>query len=178
MSCCTFGLPYGPNRSPDTQKEREAAQNNLGRVIEDYRKRFSSFAPSAPESYSHEISKVVQTLLPAWLQFRNTFVPLKKEREKGGVRVMSTDKTTQAKQAAMEALQKINAVEGFDPSALAVEYTDLNSAGGGDKRLPVMTQIGWFRLKYPEGRIAGLRCAGEGLLCGHGPGLSPLFRSG
>ncbi len=69
---------------------------------------------------------------------------------------MSTDKTTQAKQAAMEALQKINAVEGFDPSALAVEYTDLNSAGGGDKRLrlPVMAQIGWFRLKYPEGRIA------------------------
>ena len=56
----------------------------------------------------------------------------------------------------MEALQKINAVEGFDPSALAVEYTDLNSAGGSDKRLrlPVMAQIGWFRLKYPEGRIA------------------------
>ena len=69
---------------------------------------------------------------------------------------MSTDKTTQVKQAAMEALQKINAVEGFDPSALAVEYTDLNSAGGNDKRLrlPVMAQIGWFRLKYPEGRIA------------------------
>ena len=69
---------------------------------------------------------------------------------------MSTDKTTQAKQAAMEALQKINAVDGFDPSALAVEYTDLNSTSGGDKRLrlPVMAQIGWFRLKYPEGRIA------------------------
>ena len=32
----------------------------------------------------------------------------------------------------MEALQKINAVEGFDPSALAVEYADLNSSGGGD----------------------------------------------
>lgn len=41
---------------------------------------------------------------------------------------MSTDKTIQAKQAAMEALQKINAVEGFDPSALAVEYADLNSS--------------------------------------------------
>lgn len=67
---------------------------------------------------------------------------------------MSTD-NTKAKQAAMEALQKINAVEGFDPSALAVEYTDLNSAGGSEKRLrlPVLVQIGWFRLKYPEGRI-------------------------
>lgn len=75
---------------------------------------------------------------------------------------MSTD-NMKAKQAAMEALQKINAVEGFDPSALAVEYTDLNSANGGEKRLrlPVMAQIGWFRLKYPEGRIAVSVTAGK-----------------
>lgn len=72
---------YGPNRGPDTQKEREAAQTNLGRVIQDYRKRFSSFAPAAPESYGFEVSRVVNTLLPAWLQFRNTFVPLKKEKK-------------------------------------------------------------------------------------------------
>ena len=37
---------YGPDRGPDTHKEREAAQNNLGRVVLDYRKRFSSFSPS------------------------------------------------------------------------------------------------------------------------------------
>ena len=75
---------------------------------------------------------------------------------------MTTD-NTQAKQTAMEALQKINAVEGFDPSALAVEYTDLNSANSGEKRLrlPVMVQIGWFRLKYPEGRIAVSVTAGK-----------------
>lgn len=50
-------------------------------MIADYRKRFSSFAPSSQESYSHEISKVVQALLPAWLQYRNTFVPLKKKEK-------------------------------------------------------------------------------------------------
>ena len=74
-----------------------------------------------------------------------------------------TMENTQAKQMAMEALQKINAVEGFDPSALAVEYTDLNSPNGGEKRLrlPVMVQIGWFRLKYPEGRIAVSVTAGK-----------------
>lgn len=66
---------------------------------------------------------------------------------------MSMDNRAQAKQATMEALQTINAVEGFDPASLAVEYTDLNS---NEKRLrlPVMAQIGWFRLKNPEGRIA------------------------
>lgn len=81
VQCLALERRYGPNRGPDTQKEREAAQNNLGRVIEDYRRRLSSFAPSAPETYSHEVNKVVQTLLPAWLQFRNTFVPIKKKEK-------------------------------------------------------------------------------------------------
>ena len=81
VQCLALERRYGPNRGPDTQKERDAAQNNLGRVIEDYRKRFSSFAPSAPESYSREIGRVIQTLLPAWLQFRNTFVPIKKKEK-------------------------------------------------------------------------------------------------
>ena len=31
------------------------------------------------------------------------------------------------KQAALAAIQQINAVDGFDPSPLAVEYADLNT---------------------------------------------------
>ena len=67
---------------------------------------------------------------------------------------MSNDqKKKDEKQAAIEAIAKINAVEGFDPTPLAVEYGDLNS-GDSRLRLPVMAQLAWFRLKYPEGRIA------------------------
>lgn len=72
---------YGPNRGPDTDKEREAAANNLARVIQDYQKRFSSFSPTTPEYYCHEITNVINTVLPAWLQVRNTYVPLKKAKE-------------------------------------------------------------------------------------------------
>ena len=72
---------YGPDRGPDTQKEREAAQSNLGRVIQDYRKRFSAFSPTPAMAYKKEINRVITTLLPAWLQFRNTFVPIKKAKE-------------------------------------------------------------------------------------------------
>lgn len=56
------------------------------------------------------------------------------------------------KSAALAKISTINAVEGFDPTPLAVEYADLNT---GEKRLrlPVMAQIAWFRLKYPEGRF-------------------------
>lgn len=50
-------------------------------------------------------------------------------------------------------LSTINQVEGFDPSAFAVEYSDLTT-GDTRKRLPVMAQMAWFRLKYPEGRIS------------------------
>ena len=57
------------------------------------------------------------------------------------------------KQAALAAIQQINAVDGFDPSPLAVEYADLNTH---EKRLrlPVMGQLAWFWLKHPEGRVA------------------------
>ena len=72
---------YGPNRGPDTQKERDAAQVNLERVIQDYRKRFSGFQPAEPDAYQKEIGRVITMFLPAWLQYRNTFVPLKNKKE-------------------------------------------------------------------------------------------------
>ena len=50
-------------------------------------------------------------------------------------------------------LYTINAVEGFDPAQYAVDYTDLTT-NETRKRLPVMAQMAWFRLKYPEGRIS------------------------
>ena len=60
---------------------------------------------------------------------------------------------TNAVQKAKEIIEKINAVDGFDPTPLAVDYTDLKT-GETMKRLPVMIQIAWFKLKYPESKIA------------------------
>ena len=53
----------------------------------------------------------------------------------------------------MSILNTINKVDGFDPSTMAVEYTDLTTQEKR-KRLPVMAQLAWFRLKFPEGKIA------------------------
>lgn len=50
-------------------------------------------------------------------------------------------------------IEGINQIEGFDPTPFAVDYTDLET-GEVRKRLPVMIQMAWFRMKYPEGRIA------------------------
>lgn len=57
------------------------------------------------------------------------------------------------KVAMMALIENINKVDGFDPAPFAVDFTDLNSQETR-KRLPVMIQMAWFRLKYPEGRIA------------------------
>lgn len=57
------------------------------------------------------------------------------------------------KSAMLAVIANINKVEGFDPAPFAVDYADLNT-GEIRKRLPVMIQMAWFRLKYPEGRIA------------------------
>jgi len=56
------------------------------------------------------------------------------------------------KSAALAKISAINAVEDFDPAPLAVDYTDMNT-GETRKRLPVMAQVAWFRLKYPDGRF-------------------------
>ncbi len=57
------------------------------------------------------------------------------------------------KAAMLAIIGNINKVDGFDPAPFAIDYADLNT-GEVRKRLPVMIQMAWFRLKYPEGRIA------------------------
>ena len=57
------------------------------------------------------------------------------------------------KAAMLAMIEKINEVSGFDPTPFAVDYTDL-ATGEVRKRLPVMMQMAWFRMKYPEGKIA------------------------
>ena len=57
------------------------------------------------------------------------------------------------KAAMLTKIEEINKVEGFDPTQFGVYYCDL-STGEVRKRLPVMIQMAWFRLKYPEGKIA------------------------
>ena len=56
------------------------------------------------------------------------------------------------KAAMLAKIEGINKVEGFDPTPFAVDYTDLET-GEVRKRLPVMIQMAWFRMKYPEGRM-------------------------
>jgi len=57
------------------------------------------------------------------------------------------------KSGALDMITTIHQVTGFDPTTLAVEYTDLNT-GEKRMRLPVMSQMAWFRLVFPEGKVS------------------------
>ena len=60
--------------------QRDTAHGNLFAVIQDYRKRFSSFAPGDDIGcYAKTITKVIQTVLAAWIQYRQVFTEIEKE---------------------------------------------------------------------------------------------------
>ena len=59
---------------------------------------------------------------------------------------------TKTRDAMLEMISQINAVEGFDPSAFVEEYEGFD--GKPITGIPVAVQEAWFRLKYPEGRVA------------------------
>lgn len=58
------------------------------------------------------------------------------------------------KQESMAIIETINQIQGFEPSQFAIKLADLSENGEERMRLPVMTQLAWFRLKFPMGKIA------------------------
>ena len=66
-----FGIPA----DGVVRKQRATALENLQTVVNSFRKQFQSFKPAAPEAYRAAVTKMVNTILPAWLQYRFTYIP-------------------------------------------------------------------------------------------------------
>lgn len=60
----------------------------------------------------------------------------------------------QKKKESMAKIETINQIQGFEPSQFAIKLADLSENGEERMRLPVMTQLAWFRLKFPMGKIS------------------------
>jgi hypothetical protein len=65
---------FGPKADVEGQRKREAAASALERVIQDGRKRFSSFKADTREQYRNCIGSLINTVLPVWVQYRNTYI--------------------------------------------------------------------------------------------------------
>lgn len=56
------------------QKKREAALAAVERVVQDGRRRFSSFKADTQDQYRKTINAFISAVLPVWVQYRNTYV--------------------------------------------------------------------------------------------------------
>lgn len=70
-----FGVPV----QEKGKAQRKTAGENLAKIVADCRKRFSSFHAKTPEQYGQSVSAMIGAVLVAWVQLRNTYVPIGEE---------------------------------------------------------------------------------------------------
>ena len=66
----------GMKADDDMKKKRETAKGNMETIVENGCKQFSSMQQPVAEQYRKSVSNLINTVLPAWLQYRNTYVQL------------------------------------------------------------------------------------------------------
>lgn len=66
----------GPKADENGLKKRETAFSAMKRIFDDNCNRFASFSPSSAEHYKNCLLAMVNTVLPAWLQYRETYVAI------------------------------------------------------------------------------------------------------
>lgn len=75
ITCLLQERQFGIPADEKLKKQRATALSNLQTVVTCFRKQFQSFAPTYPEAYREAIGKMLNTILPAWLQYRYTYIP-------------------------------------------------------------------------------------------------------
>lgn len=76
LTCILQERQLGPVADEKLKKQRETALSNLHTVVSTFRKRFQSFAPTHQDAYRGEVQTMINTILPAWISYRNTYVAL------------------------------------------------------------------------------------------------------
>lgn len=72
---------YRQAADKDIQTARDTARAALISVITAYRQRFSGYMPEREDQYREDIAGTICTVLPAWLQYRETMLPINQETE-------------------------------------------------------------------------------------------------
>lgn len=75
ITCMLQERQFGIPADEKLKKQRSSALNNLQVIVNSFRKQFKGFAPTSPQSYKEAISRMINTILNAWLQYRHTYVP-------------------------------------------------------------------------------------------------------
>lgn len=65
---------FGAKTDEDGKKKQETAHASLENVIHEGKKWFTSFLPETKEQYKEAVGQYVNTVLPVWMQYRNTYI--------------------------------------------------------------------------------------------------------
>ena len=65
---------FGLKADETVQKQRETALSSFEQVVQDGKKRFSSFTASVQDQYKKSVSSFINSVLPVWMQYRNTYI--------------------------------------------------------------------------------------------------------
>lgn len=76
LSCMLLERRIGLPGDEKVKMQRETAYNNFQTVVNTFRRKFQSFAPSSQEAYRNTIATMINTILPVWISYRNTYVSL------------------------------------------------------------------------------------------------------
>lgn len=79
LFCAGKEHAFGALAQEQSKARRKAAGENLAKIVADFRKRFSSFQAKSPEQYRQSVSAMIGAVLVAWVQLRNTYVPIGEE---------------------------------------------------------------------------------------------------
>ena len=74
IKCLLDERRFGPKTNDEGLKKRETAFTSFDNVVKDGTRRFSSFAGDNAEWYRNEINNYIKTILPMWVQYRNTYI--------------------------------------------------------------------------------------------------------
>lgn len=78
IQCLTKERRLGQPADDKLKAQRQTASAALEKTVLDCRKRFSSFTPAGQDHYKKSIGALISTVLPVWLQLRNTYININK----------------------------------------------------------------------------------------------------
>ena len=67
---------YGTRTDADGQKQREEGACAFAKVLQDTSRQFASFKPTAQDLYKKSISRLICTVLPVWIRYRETYIKI------------------------------------------------------------------------------------------------------
>ena len=80
FQCLATERRYGGCTGEGAEERQDSAHASLLQVIQDYRRRFGSFAPGSDDGcYRKTVSEVVRLVLIAWIQYRQTYIEINME---------------------------------------------------------------------------------------------------